>query len=135
MNNIHLKIAIVGTGVIGASWATHFLANGFTVVATDPGEGAEARLRGWVDCYWPTVEKLGLAEGAAKDNLSFTTDLAEAVKGAAFIQKSGPERLDIESAQNRGITPRAKQWNHWQPAVLVHVAENVVHTCRLVPRI
>ena len=30
------KIAIVGTGVIGASWAAEFLAHGFDVVATDP---------------------------------------------------------------------------------------------------
>ena len=30
------RIAIVGTGTIGASWATHFLARGFDVTATDP---------------------------------------------------------------------------------------------------
>ena len=31
------RIAIVGTGVIGASWAAQYLARGFDVVATDPG--------------------------------------------------------------------------------------------------
>jgi glycine/D-amino acid oxidase-like deaminating enzyme len=31
------RIAIVGTGVIGASWAAYYLARGFDVVATDPG--------------------------------------------------------------------------------------------------
>ena len=35
----------VGTGTIGASWATHYLARGFDVVATDPAPGAEAKLR------------------------------------------------------------------------------------------
>jgi len=30
------RIAIVGTGTIGASWATHYLAQGFDVTATDP---------------------------------------------------------------------------------------------------
>ena len=30
------RIAIVGTGVIGASWAAYYLARGFDVVATDP---------------------------------------------------------------------------------------------------
>jgi 3-hydroxyacyl-CoA dehydrogenase len=36
------RIAIVGTGVIGASWAAEFLARGFDVVATDPAPKAEA---------------------------------------------------------------------------------------------
>jgi len=36
------RIAIVGTGVIGASWAAQYLAKGFDVVATDPGPNAEA---------------------------------------------------------------------------------------------
>ena len=31
------NIAIVGTGVIGASWAALYLARGLNVVATDPG--------------------------------------------------------------------------------------------------
>ena len=39
------RIAIVGTGVIGASWAALFLAHGLDVVATDPGPNAEANLR------------------------------------------------------------------------------------------
>ena len=30
------RIAIVGTGVIGASWAAEYLARGFDVIATDP---------------------------------------------------------------------------------------------------
>jgi carnitine 3-dehydrogenase len=38
------RIAIVGTGVIGASWAVYYLARGFNVVATDPAPNAEAAL-------------------------------------------------------------------------------------------
>ena len=39
------RVAIVGTGVIGASWAAHFLAHGLDVVGTDPAPGAERQLR------------------------------------------------------------------------------------------
>ncbi|MEJ8823029.1 3-hydroxyacyl-CoA dehydrogenase NAD-binding domain-containing protein [Variovorax humicola] len=95
-NNI--KIAVVGTGVIGAGWATHFLAQGFEVIATDPAPGAEARLREWVDAYWPTVEALGLVDGASRSKLSFTADVAQAARDAVFIQESCPERLDVKHA-------------------------------------
>ena len=40
------RIAVVGTGVIGASWAAYFLAKGFDVAATDPADGAEKRFTG-----------------------------------------------------------------------------------------
>jgi len=98
MGNTTIKVAIVGTGVIGAGWATHFLAQGFEVAATDPAVGAEARLREWVDGHWPTVVALGLVDGASRDKLSFTTDLAEAVRHAVFIQESGPEQVDVKHA-------------------------------------
>ena len=90
------KIAIVGTGVIGAGWATHFLARGFDVTATDPAAGAEKRLRQYIDEAWPIVEALGLADGASRDRLTFTADLAQAVRGAIFVQESGPEKLDVK---------------------------------------
>ncbi|OBC15401.1 3-hydroxyacyl-CoA dehydrogenase [Mycobacterium sp. 852013-50091_SCH5140682] len=90
------QIAIVGTGTIGASWATHFLARGFDVVATDPGPGAEAALRTYVDAAWDTAARLGLADGASRDRLSFTTDLAEAVGHSDFVQENAPERPDLK---------------------------------------
>src|SRR4249919_857001 len=46
------RVAIVGTGVIGASWAALYLARGFDVVATDPAPNAEANLRKYVDEAW-----------------------------------------------------------------------------------
>ena len=49
------RIAIVGTGVIGASWAAYYLARGIDVVATDPGPRAEADLRKHVDDAWPLL--------------------------------------------------------------------------------
>jgi carnitine 3-dehydrogenase len=46
------RIAIVGTGVIGASWAAYYLSRGFDVVATDPGPNAEQALRQYVEEAW-----------------------------------------------------------------------------------
>jgi 3-hydroxyacyl-CoA dehydrogenase len=90
------SIAVVGCGVIGASWAALFLARGFDVAATDPAPGAEDRLRAVVDAAWPALERIGLAEGASRDRLRFDSDLASAVKDADFVQENGPERLDVK---------------------------------------
>jgi 3-hydroxyacyl-CoA dehydrogenase len=46
------RIAVVGTGVIGASWAAEYLARGFDVVATDPAPNAESNLRKLIDEAW-----------------------------------------------------------------------------------
>jgi carnitine 3-dehydrogenase len=90
------RVGIVGTGVIGASWAAYYLARGLDVGATDPADGAEGRLRRLVDEYWPALEQAGLTSGASQERLTFSTTLEGAVRGAEFIQENGPERLDIK---------------------------------------
>jgi 3-hydroxyacyl-CoA dehydrogenase len=91
------KIAIVGTGVIGASWAAHYLARGFDVVATDPAPNAEAALRKYVNDAWPDLTNIGLAKDASRERLTFTTKLQEALKSADFVQENGPERPDFKT--------------------------------------
>lgn len=86
-------VAVIGTGVIGASWATCFLAHGLDVVATDPSPGAERRLREQVQRHWAAAAALGLAPDASIDRLRFCATPQEAVQGACFVQENGPERV------------------------------------------
>src|SRR6267154_4848286 len=90
------RIAIVGTGVIGASWAAQYLAKGFDVVATDPGPNAEAALRKYVDEAWSDLTDIGLSQGASRDRLSFTTDMKKALSQADLVQENAPERPDFK---------------------------------------
>jgi 3-hydroxyacyl-CoA dehydrogenase len=90
------RVAIVGTGTIGASWATHYLARGFDVIATDPAPGAEAALRAYVDKAWAGAATLGLAPEASPARLAFTAGLREAVAEADFVQENAPERPDLK---------------------------------------
>jgi 3-hydroxyacyl-CoA dehydrogenase len=101
-------VALVGTGVIGASWATLFLSKGLDVVATDTAPGAEARLRQTVRRQWPAVETLGLAEGASIDRLIFRAGLEDTVANADFVQENGPERLDIKRELYRRMDAAAR---------------------------
>src|SRR2546426_12102672 len=89
------RIAIVGTGVIGASWAAQYLARGFDVVATDPAPNAEANLRKYIDDAWKDLTAIGLSKGASRDRLGFTTDMKKALSGADFVQENGPQRPDF----------------------------------------
>jgi carnitine 3-dehydrogenase len=91
------RIAVVDTGVIGASWTAYFLA-GFDIAATDPADGAEQRLRTLVDGFWPTLEHMGLAENASRSRLRVHPDIERAVEGCVFIQENGPERVDMKRA-------------------------------------
>jgi 3-hydroxyacyl-CoA dehydrogenase len=87
------RVAVVGTGVIGASWVAHFLAHGLDVTATDPSPGAEERLRSDVLAIWPTLQP---DTGGSLNRLAFTPDPAEAVAHADFVQENGPEREDVK---------------------------------------
>jgi 3-hydroxyacyl-CoA dehydrogenase len=90
------RIAIVGTGVIGANWAAHYLASGFDVIATDPAPKAEANLRKYVDDAWTVLTRIGLSPSASRDRLEFTTDMKQALAKADFVQENGPERVDLK---------------------------------------
>ena len=90
------RIAIIGTGVIGASWTALFLARGLEVVATDIAPNAEAALRKFVEAAWPALKRLGLSPGALQSSLKFTPDLVQAVSGVDLVQENGPERIDFK---------------------------------------
>ena len=144
------RIAIVGTGVIGASWAAQYLARGFDVVATDPAPNAEANLRKYVDEAWGQLEAIGLSLGAAPDRLTFTPDMKAALAQADFVQENAPERpefkiklfadmeatLPVDSiiaSSSSGITPSVMQSKCKHPErVLVGHPFNPPHIIPLV---
>src|SRR5215207_4070400 len=97
------RVAIIGTGAIGASWTALFLANGLDVVATDIAPDAETSLRRFVKAAWPALERLGLAPGASQSRVTFTADLPAAVRDADFVQENGPERIDFKKKLYRQL--------------------------------
>jgi carnitine 3-dehydrogenase len=92
------RVAIVGAGTIGASWAAHFLARGMHVRVWDPGPGSEARVRRLVADAWPALERLGLAAGADQGRLRCCEDLESTLSNAQFVQESAPEDKALKLA-------------------------------------
>ena len=66
------------------------------MTATDVAPNAEATLRRFIEAAWPALKRLGLAPGASQSKLTFTSDLAAAVRGADLVQENGPERIDFK---------------------------------------
>lgn len=92
------RVAIVGAGTIGASWAALFLAHGLDVVVCDPADDAEPLTRARVAAAWPVLAELGrVAAGASPDGLRFESDLAIALRDVDFVQENAPEREDFKT--------------------------------------
>lgn len=104
-------VAVLGAGLIGASWTALFLAAGRSVTVFDPAPDTEASVRAYVDKAWPALEALGMTERATPETLRFVGTAAEAVAGAEFVQENVPERLAIKHATyaeiEPALTPRA----------------------------
>ena len=99
------RVAVLGAGTIGASWAALFLARGFAVEAFDPDPASEGRVRRFVEQAWPSLERLGLAERGDPARLRFHGEAARAAREAQLVQESVPERLDLKLETYRAIEP------------------------------
>lgn len=90
-------IGVVGTGLIGASWTTYFLSQGFTVRATDPAPNAKEKLYAFITKAWQTLADNNLIkDNASLDNLSFDEDMHSALANVDFVQENAPERLEFK---------------------------------------
>lgn len=92
------KVAVIGCGAIGASWAALFMAQGLTVTAFDINPAAKTSLENMVNSALPVLSSLGLlkkADAKASDIL-FTTDMEEALRDVDLVQENGPERLQFK---------------------------------------
>lgn len=95
--------AVLGAGVIGASWTALFLASGRQVSIYDPNPNAAASVHEYVQNAWPVLTQLGLTEQGNPDNVSFFRTAKEAVEGAAFVQENVPERIEVKHALYKEI--------------------------------
>ncbi len=92
-------VAVLGTGLIGRSWAALFLAAGRPVRLYDADPAAESHVRESLTTAWPVLRTLGLASTDAPEaDLTACPSAAEAVDGSAFVQESVPERVAVKHA-------------------------------------
>lgn len=86
-------VAVIGSGLIGASWTALFLAHGMTVRAWDPNRAALATLRARVRAPVRQLRQLGCR---GRGTLVIERDLSKALAGVDFVQENAPERLALK---------------------------------------
>jgi ketoreductase RED1 len=90
------RVAVIGAGVIGASWTAVFLAHGLSVVVNDPREDVEGVVADYIGKAAPTLRELGLPTENLEKKLRFDADLEGAVADVAVVQENGPERIEFK---------------------------------------
>ena len=94
------KVAVIGCGLIGQSWAISFLSAGFDVSLFDPLEGVTALAKEKIKAKLSDLQNFGILENKNwsdyENKIHLAPDLSEAVKGCFYVQESGPEDLDIK---------------------------------------
>jgi 3-hydroxyacyl-CoA dehydrogenase len=81
------RVAVVGAGVIGRSWALLFLRNGLDVALVEPDADRRAAAMDWIG-----------AEGCDMSRCHPTDDLATASSRADWVQECGPDTLTAKRA-------------------------------------
>lgn len=94
------KVAVLGGGLIGSSWATNFLWKGCPVtiydISREAVEASKSRIGANLE-YLVSKGILGAGEmKAAMELASFTTSIKDAVSGAQFLQESVLENYEVK---------------------------------------
>lgn len=101
------KVALIGCGLIGQSWAISFLSAGFDVSLFDPVEGVTVQAKENIMAKLSDLQNHGLLENKNLydylDKIHLARDISQAVGGSIYVQESGPEDLDIKKELTKNI--------------------------------
>lgn len=101
------RVALVGTGLIGAGWAALMLARGLHVHAIDPVVEAEDRLRTTIVDMWPSLVDLEQVTGPPDlSRLTFAAAPGAELEGIDLVQENAPEKLDLK----RSLFSEIERW-------------------------
>jgi len=97
------KIGIVGSGLIGRSWAMLFASAGYNVVIYDKEPSVSKLSLANIDEQLKSLESSELLRGSLTAEqqmklITSTTELSECVKDAIHIQESVPEDADLKKS-------------------------------------
>jgi L-gulonate 3-dehydrogenase len=95
---VNQRVAIIGSGLIGRSWAIVFAGGGFDVALYDAMLGVADQARGLVAEGLDELSTHGLVADAkaAARRVRVASSLADALDGATHVQENTPETLEAK---------------------------------------
>jgi L-gulonate 3-dehydrogenase len=98
--DVNNRVAVVGAGLIGRSWAIVFAAGGFEVALHDISRDVVDAARVLIGQGLRDLAEHGLLDDpqAAAARVRAAADLADALAGAALVQENLPERVESKRA-------------------------------------
>lgn len=104
-------VAVVGAGLIGASWSALFLSYGYDVALFEPAVAGRAQIVQRIDAAMAQIAEINTAL-PPRGSLKLTESLSETVAGSIWIQENAPENVplkrdlysQIEEAAPAGVT-------------------------------
>ena len=113
------RIALVGGGLIGQAWAIVFGRAGHEVMLYDAEPAALKRARDAIAARALPISQARLVDDlhAVLARIGYATGLAEALDGAAHIQESAPELVEVKRELYSGSTgwPRRMRFSRARP--------------------
>ena len=91
------KVAVIGTGVIGAGWIIRCLAHNKIVYAFDKDPKLKNSLIKEIKRTWPFVKKLFKKNKLNLKNFYYFTSLEKSLKDAEFIQECATENYALKT--------------------------------------
>ena len=133
------KIAVIGTGVIGAGWIIRCLAHNKIVHAFDKDIKLKKNLIAEIKRTWPYVKKLFNKKTLNLKNFKYFTSIEEALKDADLIQECASENYALKtklmstigkytkpnaiiSSSSSGLLP-SKIYSKCKNLSLIHISE------------
>ena len=102
------KVAVIGTGVIGAGWIIRCLAHNKIVYAFDKDLTLKKKLLAEIKRTWPYVKKLFNKKKLNFKNFKYFTSIQETLKDADFIQECATENYVLKTKLMKIIGNYAK---------------------------
>jgi L-gulonate 3-dehydrogenase len=95
---VNRRVAIIGSGLVGRSWAVVFAGGGFDVALYDAAPGVADQAHELVSEALEDLSAHGLVKNAkaAAARVRAATSLLDVLDGASFVQESSPETLEAK---------------------------------------
>lgn len=134
------KVACLGGGVIGSSWAITFAMHGLDVALRDISEEMLAKSTAQMNQYLDSLVSAGVMTEERKtevlSRIRLTTSVEDALQGVQFIQENGPERLPIKQSiladADKYAAPDAIYASSTSGLLISDIAANSAHPERCV---